>query len=180
MFSLNQAVFQFIYAGGQHGAFLNMLGVFFAEYLPYLLILAFLVLAYYQSGWRRRVYLFSEGALAIILSRGIVTETIRFFYHHPRPFDFYDFTPLIPESGWSFPSGHAAWFFALAMVVWYSNRKWGWWFFALAVCNGVARVYVGVHWPFDIAGGAVVGIVSALFIHWLLAESRKGLEGSIQ
>ncbi len=176
MFSFNQAAFQFIYAAGHRNAFWNVLGIFFAEYLPYLLVLAFLVLVYYQNGWRRKVYLFSEGALAIILARGLVTEAIHFFYHHPRPFVFYGFTPLISESGWSFPSGHAAWFFALAFVVWYANRKWGWWFFALATIMGVARIYVGVHWPLDIAGGAAIGLLCAWFVHWLLMESRKGLE----
>ncbi len=176
MFSFNQAAFQFIYAAGHRNAFWNVLGIFFAEYLPYLLVLAFLVLVYYQNGWRRKVYLFSEGALAIILARGLVAEAIHFFYHHPRPFVFYGFTPLISESGWSFPSGHATWFFALAFVVWYANRKWGWWFFALSTIMGIARIYVGVHWPLDIAGGAVIGLFCAWFVHWLLTESRKGLE----
>jgi undecaprenyl-diphosphatase len=177
MFSLDRTVFHFIYTFGNRNAFWNVLAIFFAAWLPYLLVLAFLVLVYYQKGWRRKVYLFSEAALAIILARGIVVETIHFFYHHPRPFIFYSFSPLISESGWSFPSGHAAWFFALALTIWFANRTWGWWFFALAILMGIARVYVGVHWPMDIVGGAAVGLLSAWFIHWLLRESRKGLEG---
>ena len=98
MFSLDQRVFQFVYAAGYRNAFWNVLAIFFAEYLPYLLVIAFLVLVYYQKGWRRKVYLFCEAALAIILSRGIVTEVIRYFYHEPRPFSFYHFTPLFPEA----------------------------------------------------------------------------------
>jgi membrane-associated phospholipid phosphatase len=38
---------------------------------------------------------------------------------------------------------------------------------------GVARIYAGVHWPLDIVGGAVVGILSAWFIHWLLRDARE-------
>jgi undecaprenyl-diphosphatase len=176
MVTLNQKVFQFIYNFGGRGTFLSAAAIFFAQYLPYLLILGFLILAYYQKGWRRKVYVFCEGALAVILSRGLITEIIRFFYHHQRPFSFYGFNPLIPESGWSFPSGHAAWFFALAMVVWYTNRKWGWWFFALTILMGIARIYAGVHWPADVLAGAVVGIGSALLIHWALKRSREGLQ----
>jgi undecaprenyl-diphosphatase len=175
MFALNQKLFPFFYAAGHHNAFWDVLAIFFAEYLPYLLVLAFLVLVYYQKGWRRKVYLFCEGALAIILARGIVASVIQYFYHEARPFSFYNFTPLISESGWSFPSAHAAWFFSLAMIVWYTNRKWGWWFFALATLMGLARIYAGVHWPIDILAGAVIGILSALFIRWLLTGSRKGL-----
>jgi undecaprenyl-diphosphatase len=176
MSSFNQVVFHAIYGLSHQNGFLDFVGIFFAEWLPYLLVLAFLVLIYYQKGWRRRVYLFCEGALAIILSRGVVTEVIRFFFHEQRPFSFYGFAPLIAESGWGFPSGHAAWFFALAMTVWYVNRKWGIWYFVLVLVMGVARVYVGVHWPLDIAGGAIIGVGSALFVHWLLRESRKGME----
>jgi undecaprenyl-diphosphatase len=175
MFLLNQRVFQFIYATHRN-AFWNVLAIFFAEYLPYLLVIAFLVLVYYQKGWRHKTYLFCEAALAVILARGLVTEVIRYFYHEPRPFTFYGFTPLFNESAWSFPSGHATWFFALAMAIWFANRKWGWWYFLLALVMGIARVYAGVHWPADILGGAVVGIASAMFIHWLLKGSRKGLE----
>jgi undecaprenyl-diphosphatase len=178
MFALDQEVFKFIFIAAHRNGFLNFLAIFFAQYLPYLMAIAFLILAYYQKGWRRKLYLFCEGALAIILARGIVTEVIRYFYHEPRPFAFYGFTPLINEAGWSFPSAHAAWFFALSMTVWFVNRKWGWWFFGLSAVMGIARVYAGVHWPTDIIGGAVVGIICALAIHWLLGRSRKGLEAS--
>lgn len=176
MFALNEKLFPFFYAMGHHNASWDVLAIFFAEYLPYLLMVAFFVLVYYQKGWQRRVYLFCEGALAIILARGVVTTVIQYLYHEPRPFSFYSITPLISESGWSFPSAHAAWFFALALVVWFTNRKWGWWFFALATLMGLARTYAGVHWPLDIVGGAVIGLLCAWFIHWLLSESRKGLE----
>lgn len=177
MFSLDQKAFQFVYAASHRSELWNVLAIFFAEWMPYLLVLAFLVLVFYQKGWRRRVYLFCEGALAIILARGIVTSVIQYFYHEPRPYSFYGFTPLFNETGCSFPSAHAAWFFALALVVWFANRKWGWWFFALAVLMGIARVYAGVHWPIDIIGGAVIGLLCAWFIHWLLRGSREGLEG---
>jgi undecaprenyl-diphosphatase len=93
----------------------------------------------------------------------------------------YGISPLINESGSSFPSAHAAWFFALAMTVWYANRKWGWWYFALATVMGIARIYAGVHWPFDIIGGAVIGIASGIFVHWLLRTDREQIEaGNVQ
>ncbi len=178
MFPIDRAVFQFVYASGHHNAFWDVLALFFAEYLPYLLVLAFLALVYYQRGWRRKVYLSCEAALTIILARGLATEIIRYFYHEPRPFSFYSFTPLFNEAGWSFSSAHATWFFALALVVWFANRKWGWWFFGLAVLMSIARIYAGVHWPMDVVGGAIVGLLSAGFIHWLLKGSRKGLENA--
>jgi undecaprenyl-diphosphatase len=172
MSSLNQSVFNLIHQFSGRWPALDIFAIFLAEWLPYLLVIAFLVLLFYQDGMRRRVYLFAEGALAVILSRGIITTAIQFFYYHARPYLFYGIAPLINETGTSFPSAHAAVFFALAMVVWYTNRKWGWWFFAATTAMGIARIYAGVHWPFDIIGGAVIGIASGMFIHWLLKDYR--------
>ena len=176
--SLNQKLFLLIHQFAGRNVFLDDLGIFFALYLPYLLVITFLYLAARESGWRKKLYVFAEGAIAIMLSRGIITEIIAFFYHHVRPFSFYNFTPLIAESGWSFPSGHMAWFFALSLAVWYTNRKWGWWFLGLSALMGIARIYVGVHWPFDILGGAVIGLLSAWFVHWLLKDSKEKLYAS--
>lgn len=172
MTTLNQSLFLFIhqFAGGNF--LLDDLGVFFGQYLAYLMGVGFLVFVYYERGWRRKLYVLAEGAIAAMLARGLITEIVRFFYHHARPFTFYDFTPLIQETGWSLPSGHAALFFAIAMVLWYRNRAWGAWYLALAVLMGVARIYAGVHWPLDIVAGAAVGIGSAMFVHWLLRDSR--------
>src|SRR6185312_16242175 len=100
MQSFNQALFKIIFYKIPHVTFLNVLAIIAAEYLPYLLILGFLILVYYQLSWRRKVYYFCEGALAVILSRGLVVNIIRLFYHEQRPYSFYNFTPLISESGW--------------------------------------------------------------------------------
>lgn len=104
MASLNSSLFHFIYGFSRHNFLLDDLGIFCAKYLPYLLVFGFIILVFYESGWRRKWYFFSEAALATILSRGLLTEIIRFFYNHPRPFDAFGFVPLIGESGPSFPS----------------------------------------------------------------------------
>jgi len=171
----NLTVFNFIHGWSGHSVFADSAAIFFAEYLPYLLVIAFLVLVFYEAGARRKFYLFAEGAAAVILARGIITESIKFFYNVARPFAALGFSPLISESGSSFPSGHMAWFFALAVVVWFANRKWGAWFFVLTAVMGIARVYAGVHWPLDVLAGTVVGLVSGYFVHWLFRGTRAEL-----
>jgi undecaprenyl-diphosphatase len=171
----NLAVFNLIHGWSGRSVFADIAAIFFAEYLPYLLVIGFLVLVFYQSGARRKFYLFAEGALAVILARGIVTSIIGFFYVTVRPFVLLGFSPLISESGSSFPSGHMAWFFALALVIWFADRKWGFWYFILSALMGVARIYAGVHWPIDILGGAAIGLLSAWFIHFLFRNVRAEL-----
>jgi undecaprenyl-diphosphatase len=163
---MNQSLFNTIFGLSHRIPFMDALGILTAVQLPYVLGLAGLIFIFLERDSRKRILLACEMGMALILSRGIIVEAIRFFYIHPRP----NVEALITETTSSFPSGHAAFFFALAMVLWYANKKWGAWFFALALVNGLARIYVGVHWPFDIAGGALAGIASAMITHSLLAR----------
>jgi membrane-associated phospholipid phosphatase len=60
--------------------------------------------------------------------------------------------------GFGLPSGHTAFACAVAVVV--ASRLRGWWRavpFGLAAIVGVARMYVGVHYPLDLVGGAFWG-----------------------
>ncbi|MBI5220286.1 MAG: phosphatase PAP2 family protein [Candidatus Liptonbacteria bacterium] len=164
----NQALFTFIHSGSGRVFLLDDFAVFWAQYLPYLVAISFLVLACLRSSQRRRWAMFLEGALAVIISRGILTELVRYVFPISRPFEVLNFTALIAESGRSFPSGHAAFFFALGTVMFLVDRFWGYWFLGFAVTNGLARVFVGVHWPMDIVGGAALGILSALLVRKLL------------
>ncbi len=153
---------------------LDVLGIFLAEYLLYILIIAFIVLALLEKNWRSRLYQFFLGALSVLLARGIIVETIRYFYQSPRPYITLVFKPLIGlDFSNSFPSGHASTFFALAMAVFLFNRKWGYYFFIAAILNGLARIYVGIHWPTDILGGMAVGILSALIIWQILPKINQ-------
>lgn len=69
---------------------------------------------------------------------------------------------------YSFPSSHAANHFGLATFWYYTiyfltRQKWYWlWVWAFMIC--LAQVYIGKHFPLDIAGGAALGILTG----WLL------------
>ena len=96
MAGLGRSLFEFLHQFAGKNAFLDGLFVFLAQYLLYLLVLGFLVFVFrLQRDWRLRLALFSETLLAVILSRGIITEILRFFYYSPRPFLLLNFTPLV-------------------------------------------------------------------------------------
>jgi undecaprenyl-diphosphatase len=75
----------------------------------------------------------------------------------------------IPHSD-SFPSGHTATSFACATVLTALVPRAAPAFYLLALAIGYSRVYVGVHWPLDVVGGAVLGVATALL---LLAVTRR-------
>lgn len=69
---------------------------------------------------------------------------------------------LVGCSGaFSFPSSHAANLFGTAWVLWRFYRPLWPLFFLLAFFVSYSRVYVGVHYPSDVLGGAVLGVVCA-------------------
>jgi len=69
----------------------------------------------------------------------------------------------IPSSS-SFPSGHTTIAFASATVLSALVPRAAPAFFLLALAIGYSRIYVGVHWPLDVVGGAVVGAATALLL----------------
>ena len=66
-------------------------------------------------------------------------------------------TPSSP----AFPSGHAATSFAAAVILAAAVPSLAPALFALAAIVAWSRLYVGVHYPLDVAGGAALGIVVA-------------------
>ena len=66
----------------------------------------------------------------------------------------------------SFPSDHATGAFAIAVAIWLYDRTIGTVFLVIGVLVGFARVYVGVHYPGDVLGGAILGAAVALVLRW--------------
>jgi undecaprenyl-diphosphatase len=149
-------------------AFLDSLGVFFAKYLGYVLV-AFLFLLLFKNFkkyWRMLVL----GLGAAIVARFGIVELIRFFCEKSRPFVENNVNLLLTHSATSsFPSGHAAFFFALSTVVYLYNKKTGFLFLLASFLISVSRVFAGIHWPSDILAGALIGVI----VGWLVVKIFK-------
>lgn len=143
--------------------------VFSAKYLPFLVFLG--ILGWFALNLRRKI--FWELVGTAILSRIVITETVRLLWHRARPFIELGFQPLIAHStSASFPSGHVVFFFALSGVVFTHDRKAGTLFLLLSAVIAVSRVFAGIHWPSDVLGGAVIGIGSALVVMYFLKKRK--------
>ena len=150
-----------------HGMTWDQLIVFFGAYAQYPIGLALVILAF----WSRQYRMFVAAFGAALVARLGVKTLILVFVHRARPFiDLANVRNLIgadiSENFQSFPSGHAIFFFALAMAVYMYDKRSGWWFFVFATLMGAARVAGGIHWPSDIVGGAILGMVTA----WLMVR----------
>jgi undecaprenyl-diphosphatase len=97
-------------------------------------------------------------AVADLASRGLKAvfdvERPNVRYAEPKP--------LVPAPhDAAFPSGHAATSFAAATILTVAAPRLGPLWLVLALAVGFSRVYVGVHYPLDIVGGAVLGVAVA-------------------
>ena len=121
--------------------------------------------------WRRSS-VFIAVALADLAANGLAgalkaatsIERPPLRYAHP------DALVALP-SGSSFPSGHTSTSFACATVLSFFVPSAAPAFYVLALAIGFSRIYVGVHWPLDVLGGAVLGVAVGLAVTALL---RRG------
>ncbi len=169
------AIFNFIHGFAGQYRWLDYFAIFCASYLQYFLgvwILAHIFIGKGEERRKNQLMVFSA-VIAAIISRGIITETIRFFYFNPRTFMALNFTPLVSDTASSFPSGHMTFFFAVAAAVYFYNKKLGWWLAGFSLLIGIARIYAGVHWPYDIIVGIVIGIASGWLVSWYKEKRWK-------
>ena len=121
--------------------------------------LALVIAAQHRSDVLRGVQLGLLTALTTLLADS-ASFGVKHFVERPRPF-VADPTiePLYAVHSSSFPAGHAATAFAGATIVSHFAPRARPLFFALAAAIALSRVYVGVHYPGDVIGGAALGVL---------------------
>lgn len=176
--NLDATAFWALYGLSHHSALLDALGIFFAEYAAYVWAIILAVVFFWPSKEhiKNKMLVIVSVAAAVIARFGVKALMV---YAYPRPRPFVSITTIQPlistplvENFQSFPSGHAIFFFALAAVIYCFNKKVGWWAFGAAALISIARIYVGVHWPSDIVGGAVLGVLTGWVVYHFYKTSR--------
>lgn len=112
----------------------------------------------------------------VIIGSGLINFLAKLLFHRHRP-DLW-VSPL-PQSDFSFPSGHAMLSMSLVMAIaiLIPQKHWrliwlftcGFWLMAIAW----TRLYLGVHYPSDILGGWALAIFWAMAISWSSSINAK-------
>ncbi|MDD3653688.1 MAG: phosphatase PAP2 family protein [Desulfotomaculaceae bacterium] len=99
-------------------------------------------------------------------------ECLKHTIERPRPFLSLTEVELMvwPPGTYSFPSEHTANAFAVWFVLSRKQIRLSWLVALLALAMAVSRAYVGVHYPFDILAGSVLGTACAALV--LKSENR--------
>jgi undecaprenyl-diphosphatase len=131
---------------------------------------AVLVVTFLGSGWMlfgllpclfvRRIRFHAVALLGtLVLTSGVVASA-KALAGRTRPWQAHAFVHAVPidlPTDPSFPSGHAAGSFACAAFIGAFNRRAGLALAALATLIALSRVALGVHYPTDVAAGALLG-----------------------
>jgi membrane-associated phospholipid phosphatase len=132
--------------------------------------------------------------LVVALGDPLVVGTIKDSVQRPRPYVTIQNARLFGEKGkgylapledgslapkanrHSFPSAHAANWFAVATIAFLFYRRSAWFMFPLAAAVAFSRVYNGVHYPSDVTAGAIIGAGYAIAF-MVLAQMGWGVVG---
>jgi undecaprenyl-diphosphatase len=171
---MNNSIFFSLYGLAHQSIFFDKLIIFVADIFPYIVVIfAIIFLLFHHEvllsknplkelsqKWIEIVSAFFSGVLA-----WIVAEVLKILLHTPRPFiAFQNVVGLFPETGFAFPSQHSTFFMALAVSIFFINKKIGYIFIIFAIFIGCARIIAGVHFPIDVLAGFILGIIISIIL----------------
>ena len=140
-----------------------------------LLIAMILLIGYGKLTNRDNLKKIAIIALIALLFSDIIALALKNIIHEPRPFSIMNNVHLlvVENDPNSFPSGHATSVFSVVTVFVLNMRDLAKKHYKIidcvliifAIVIGFSRIYVGVHFPFDVLAGAIIGILGALIIN---------------
>ena len=140
----------------------------------YLFILVFITLNYGRRGWWWSLGFVCTIAISDMVGTRIFKEAFQRLRPCQDP-DFYPYVRLLLQQcsgSYSFVSNHAANHFGMATYVSLTFRpvfgRWIYISYLWAFFIAYAQVYVGVHYPLDVLGGAGLGTLAGLLTAWVV------------
>lgn len=144
--------------------------------LPIVLLLCALVWTCKERHWQ----VLLVAVVAVAISDSVCHHLLKPWFARIRPCHVLDFlSPIVQcTQSYSFPSSMAANLFTLATVTACFFRKLILPVFLLAFIGSFTRVYLEVHYPSDILGGAIYGIMIGVLSYrlFLFASAAWGLQ----
>jgi len=181
LYSIDVAIFYFF----NHTLSVGFLDKFFSIitsvnnwYITYVILLG---LCFVKAGLKGKLAVIGL-ILLIIVTDQTGYRLLKEFFARPRPFDVLSdvILPIGPTGTYSFPSNHALNNFAAAMFFYRLFPKLKWALFIGASLISISRVYLGLHYPSDVVGGAIIGLAfgylfasGVLYLEIYLADKKN-------
>lgn len=132
---------------------------------------AFVIFTMLFFGNKRFKNIGVEIFLALTMSQ-IVVHSLKMLLSRERPYNILEQlnTFGIDLKDYSFPSGHTAASFSLATTLALNVPKISIVVYFLAIVVAISRIYLGVHYPTDVAAGIIIGLFFSIIVHLYLLE----------
>ncbi|MDF2685150.1 MAG: phosphatase family protein [Clostridia bacterium] len=177
---VDELLFRFINSAGQRAKWLDIVMLCLTQMGNF--VFALLVAAlFYFNGQR----LFAFELIFGLLTLAMIVQSLKVLIHRTRPYNKLKNMRVvgIRDSGHSFPSGHTSQAFFMASLFLHYYKMDGYLGIALygtAALVGCTRIYVGMHYPRDVIGGAMLGTAWGIIGMFINQHIFKFLElGSI-
>ncbi len=205
MLRVDTEIFRSINNLAGQSVWLDAFGVFAAKYLIWVMMAVILAgalaeemrLARHGGGWRARLCALVSRRCGERLTAGLTSAAVRcavaglgvylanlifaMFLFRPRPCGaLFGVNNLLQRTctDKSFPSDHASLAFAMAFSVVFLRPFLGSVLLVMAAAVAWGRVFAGLHYPVDVLGGALAGMVWALIAR--AADAKVGLTGELR
>lgn len=177
LYSIDLAIFYFF----NHTLSIGFLDKFFSIitnvnnwYITYVILLG---VSFVKGGRKGKLAVLGV-LLLIVVTDQTGYRLLKEYFARPRPCNALTdvLTPLGCTGSYSFPSNHALNNFAAAMFFYRLFPKLKWVLFIGAVLISISRVYLGLHYPSDIFGGAVIGLAFGYLFSSVVLYLEKYLD----
>ena len=137
---------------------------FLASFLIWIMFGGLLILWIFDGKVKREQALH---AFAAVILAWVIAQMLKNLLPTTRPFLLNGGSPLTLtiHTDNSFPSGHSAVAFSLAITIWLHNKKLGFFYLAAAFLVGIGRVFANVHYLLDIVVGGLLGSLVAVIVN---------------
>ena len=159
-------LFKFISLFAEKGIFLILLSIF---------------LMLFKKTRKFGICMFGAIGAGAILTNFILKDMVA----RPRPYmsgileykDWWQYAGMVTESDFSFPSGHTTAITAAMMsLVFMAKTKKKYWCILFIFLMGISRNYLMVHYPTDVIGGMISGLIAATVAYFITLLIYKIIE----
>lgn len=166
MRGFNEDLFRWVNQLGIDHGYLNPIFIGLAEYTVLLVALMCLFIWFQNRSRTDRGMVVSAG-LTFILAE-LMGKIAGIFYSNQQPFAEMSHVNLLiqKEVNNSFPSDHTIFIFSVCLIFWLFQKRHVYWLI-IACAVGFSRIWVGVHYPFDVLAGAVISCLIAVAVVYL-------------
>lgn len=170
----------FLYLNGIHSTFFDGVMYAFSEkltWIPLYIAVLYIVVKYWK---RDAIWVVLSLVLCIVFADQVSSGIIKDLVQRPRPSQTAELQAVIHlvndyhGGKYGFVSSHAANSigFALLSSLLFKRKFYTFAIFTWAILTAYSRIYLGVHYPLDILGGAIVGTLGALLCFWTVRKYR--------